>query len=166
MKIIITLKIKSLFGEGMFERILIATDGSKHSERAAEVGTEMAKLYHGKVTALYVVDIGKEYVPLGDLSSKSSGEMIAGIRSSLLKKGEDATQKVEEIAKKAGIPVEKEVIEGYPADDILRLAVAGKMDLIVVGGIGVTGLDRFLLGSVAEKVVRNSKVPVMVVRAK
>ncbi len=150
----------------MFERILIATDGSKHSERASEVGMEMAKLYHGKVTALYVVDIGKEYVPIGDLSSKSAEEMIAGIRSSLLKRGEEATQMVEEIAKKAGIAVEKEVIEGYPADDILRRAKEGKMDLIVVGGIGVTGLDRFLLGSVAEKVVRNSKVPVMVVRAK
>ncbi len=149
----------------MFERILIATDGSKHSESAAEAGLEMAKLYRGKVTALYVVDIGKEYA-LGDLSAKSAGEMMAGIRSSLLKKGEAATQRVEEMAKKAGVPVEKEVIEGYPADDILKRAKEGKTDLIVVGGIGVTGLDRFLLGSVAEKVVRNSKVPVMVVRAK
>jgi len=57
------------------------------------------------------------------------------------------------------------IIEGRPAEDILKLAGERKTDLIVVGGIGVTGLEKFLLGSVAEKVVRNSKVPVLVVRA-
>jgi len=61
--------------------------------------------------------------------------------------------------------VDRVIIEGRPAEDILKLAGERKTDLIVVGGIGVTGLEKFLLGSVAEKVVRNSKVPVLVVRA-
>ena len=76
----------------MFERILIATDGSKHSERAAEAGIEMAKLYGSAVTALFVVDIGKEYAPLGDLISKVADDLIAGIRSNLQNQGDAGHQ--------------------------------------------------------------------------
>jgi len=148
----------------VFERILIATDGSKHSEKAAEKGIEMAKLSQGTITAVYVVDIGKEYA-IGDMSLNVTDDIIAGIRSSLQKQGESATKQIEEMAKTAGVPVERRVLEGHPAEDILKLAEDSKMSLIVVGSIGVTGLDKFLLGSVTEKVVRNSKVPVLVVRA-
>jgi len=56
------------------------------------------------------------------------------------------------------------VLEGHPASDIMKFAQDSKMDLIVIGSIGVTGLDKFLMGSVAEKIVRNSKMPVLVVR--
>jgi len=148
----------------MFERILIATDGSKHSERAAEAGIEMARLYGSAVTALFVVDIGKEYGPLGDLISKVADDLIAGIRSNLQNQGEKATKKIEEMAEKAGIAVSSKIMEGYPAQDIIRVATEGDMNLIVMGGIGATGLDRFLLGSVADKVVHSSKIPVLVVR--
>jgi nucleotide-binding universal stress UspA family protein len=148
----------------MFERILIATDGSKHSERAAEAGIEMAKLYGSAITALFVVDIGKEYAPLGDLISKVADDLIAGIRSNLQNQGEKATKRVEEMAEKAGIAVTKKITEGYPTEDIIRISEEDDMQLIVMGGIGATGLDRFLLGSVADKVVRSSKIPVLVVR--
>ena len=148
----------------MFERILIATDGSKHSERAAETGIEMARLYGSTVTALYVVDIGKEYAPLGDLISKVADSLIAGIKSNLQNQGQEATRKVAEMAEKAGVAAQRKITEGYPAEDIIRIAKEGDMNLIVMGGIGATGLDRFLLGSVADKVVRTSKVPVLVVR--
>ena len=148
----------------MFERILIATDGSKHSERAAETGIEMARLYGSAVTALYVVDISKEYAPLGDLTTKVADSLIAGIRSNLQNEGNEATRKVEEMAEQAGIAVQRKITEGYPAEDIIRIAKEGDMNLIVMGGIGATGLDRFLLGSVADKVVRTSKVHVLVVR--
>jgi nucleotide-binding universal stress UspA family protein len=148
----------------MFERILIATDGSKHSERAAEAGIEMAKLYGSAVTALFVVDIGKEYAPLGDLISKVADDLIAGIRSNLQNQGDQATKRVEEMAKMAGIAVTRKITEGYPAEDIIRVAKEGDMNLIVMGGIGATGLERFLLGSVADKVVRSSIIPVLVVR--
>jgi nucleotide-binding universal stress UspA family protein len=148
----------------MFERVLIATDGSKHSERAAEAGIEMAKLYGSAITALFVVDIGKEYGPLGDLISKVADDLIAGIRSNLQNQGEQATKRVKEMAAKAGIAAAGKITEGYPAEDIIRIAEEGDMSLIVMGGIGATGLERFLLGSVADKVVRSSKIPVLVVR--
>ena len=148
----------------MFERILIATDGSLHSERAAEAGIEMARLYGSAVTALFVVDIGKEYAPLGDLISKVADDLIAGIRGNLQNQGEKATKKIEEMAEMAGIAATSKITEGYPAEDIIRIATEGDMNLIVMGGIGATGLDRFLLGSVADKVVHSSKIPVLVVR--
>jgi nucleotide-binding universal stress UspA family protein len=102
----------------MFEKILIATDGSKHSERAAKIGVDLAKLSGGKVTAL---------------------------------------------AKKSGVPVERKFIEGHPAEEILKVAEDTPMDVIVIGSIGKTGMSKFLLGSVADKVVRHSRVPVLVI---
>jgi len=88
-----------------------------------------------------------------------ANEVIEGIRGSLRKQGEAATKRIEEMAKTAGVAAETKVLEGHPANDIIKLAEGSKMNLIVVGSIGVTGLDKFLLGSVTEKVVRNSKVP-------
>lgn len=148
----------------MFERILVATDGSSHSLRAAEAAVEMARLYSSTIISLYVVDIGKEYSPLGDLTSRSSGDMIARIRSNLQDQGEAATRSVAEMAEKAGIPAIRRIAEGYPAQDIIRIAEDEKASLIVMGGIGATGLERFFLGSVADKVVRSSKIPVLVVK--
>jgi len=150
----------------MLQKILIATDGSKHSESASEAGIEMARLFQGSVTALNVVDPSKVYGPMGDmLSSKLANELIEGVRSSLRSQGEAAARRVEERARLAGVLARSLVIEGNPADEIMKLAREENMDLIVLGSIGVTGLEKFLLGSVAEKVVRNSKVPVLVVRA-
>ncbi|MCJ7444243.1 MAG: universal stress protein, partial [Methanotrichaceae archaeon] len=61
------------------------------------------------------------------------------------------------------IPFEAKIIEGNPANEILKFAEEAKMDIIVIGSIGVTGLKKFMIGSVTEKVVRHSKVPVMIV---
>lgn len=147
----------------MFEKILIATDGSKHSEKAAEKALEMARLTGGKVTALYVSDVSNYFAPV-DMSYNIADETIGSMRSLVLKDGEAAVKRVEEMAKVAGVPFESKIIEGNPADDIMKFAEESKEGLIVMGGIGRTGLEKFLLGSVAEKVVRNSRVPVMVVR--
>jgi len=149
----------------MLERILIATDGSQHSRRAAEVAIEMAGLFGSTIVVLYVVDIGKEYAPLGDLLSRAADDRIGGIRSSLTQQGEEITKEVSDMAEKAGITAERRIVEGYPAQEILRLAEEEMASLIAMGGIGATGLNRFLLGSVADKVVRSSQIPVLVVRS-
>ena len=60
--------------------------------------------------------------------------------------------------------VREVVLDGYPSNEIIDFAENNNIDLIVMGTLGKTGLERFLIGSVAEKVVRGSKVPVMVVR--
>ena len=142
----------------MFENILIATDGSVHSIRAAKSAIELAKLSGGKVTALYVVDVNRA---LSDVSSNIANDVFEGLKKTMMKEGEAATRSVEESAKMANVTTEKKVVEGNPAEEILKMA--GGMDIVVMGSIGRTGLGKYLLGSVTDKVVRNSKVPVMVV---
>jgi nucleotide-binding universal stress UspA family protein len=80
------------------------------------------------------------------------------------KEGEKATGFVEDAAKAADVKVESLLLEGQPAEKIIEFAEQNDIEMIVMGTLGKTGLDRFLLGSVAENVVRHSKIPVLVVR--
>jgi len=150
----------------MFERILIATDGSKFGEKASKVGIELAKLSGGKVIIVYVADISK-YIssaglisPFGGASPEAIDNVVANIRET----GEKATLQVNELARAAGVISERLIVEGNPPSEILRIAEDEKIDTIVIGSIGKTGLEKFLMGSVAEKVVHSSKLPVLIVR--
>ncbi|OPY55082.1 MAG: Universal stress protein [Methanosaeta sp. PtaU1.Bin060] len=150
----------------MFERILLATDGSKNSEKAGKYGIELAKLSGGKVTILYIVDVGKFVSPVGLISPFGgvSADAIDGVLAGIREIGEKATLHMDELAKASGVASERLMVEGNPPTEILRVAEDKKIDVIVMGSIGKTGLERFLLGSVAEKVVRTSKLPVLIVR--
>ncbi|MBN1324506.1 MAG: universal stress protein [Methanotrichaceae archaeon] len=140
----------------MFERILIATDGSETSDKAARVGVEIARISGGRVTVVYVADTGR-------LSHLPDDMMLVSIRDLLLREGETATTYVADLAKKEGVPSERMVVEGKPSDELLRVSKENDIDLMVMGSVGRSGLDRFLLGSVAEKVVQHAKVPVLTV---
>jgi nucleotide-binding universal stress UspA family protein len=150
----------------MFERILIATDGSKFGEKAAKVGIELAKLSGGKVIIVYVADINKYtssaglISPFGGPSPEAIDNVVANIREA----GEKATLHVKELARASGVTSDRLIVEGNPPSEILRIAEDDKIDVIVMGSIGKTGLEKFLMGSVAEKVVHDSKLPVLIVR--
>ena len=150
----------------MFERILIAIDGSKFGEKAAKVGIELAKLSGGKVIIVYVADINKYtssaalISPFGGPSPEAIDNVVANIREA----GEKATLQVKELARASGVTSERLIIEGNPPSEILRIAEDDKIDVIVMGSIGKTGLEKFLMGSVAEKVFHDSKLPVLIVR--
>ena len=148
----------------MLKKILIATDGSKHSEEAARIGVELAKLSNGQATILHVVDVsGYIPMPFEGFNRPYAKEEAAALRNILLENGENATIHAEKLARDSGITYEKMIVEGNPASEILKIAEESKKDIIVMGSIGKTGLEKFLLGSVAEKVVRNSKVPVLII---
>ena len=150
----------------MFERILIATDGSKFGEKAAKVGIELAKLSGGKVIILYVADINK-YTSSAGLISPFGGvspDAIDVVVESIREAGEKATLHVKELARASGVTSDRLIVEGNPPSEILRIAEDDKIDVIVMGSIGKTGLEKFLMGSVAEKVVHDSKLPVLIVR--
>ena len=140
----------------MFEKILVATDGSEHGTKAAKAAVELAKLSGGTVTAIYVADTSRT-------SHLPDDMLIFSIRELLLKEGKEAVHQVEKLAKDAGVNFEMTVAEGNPGSEIIGYAEKSGMDIIIMGTVGRTGLDRFLLGSVAEKVVRNSKIPVLTV---
>lgn len=141
----------------LYKNIFIATDGSKQNRKAVQHGIELAKLSGAKLYAGYVVDTAA----FASIPMDAGWEMMYEL---LEKEANVATDSVEDLAKAAGIPFETVVLEGNPSHEIIEFADNNNIDLIVMGTLGKTGFDRFLLGSVAEKVTRNSKVPVLVVR--
>jgi len=140
----------------VYHKILIATDGSDSVKKAVQMGVEIAKLSRVDVYAVYVVAPGAYSVR--DFGWEKS------LRDFLHAQGERAVTFVEDVGKAQGVKVKPVLLEGNPANSILEFAEKEGIELIVMGTLGRTGLDRFLLGSVAEKIVRHSKIPVMVVR--
>ena len=137
---------------------MIATDGSENSQRAISQGIEIAKLSGATVHALYVVDSTSfSSIPM-DAGWEAMYEILRG-------EGEKAISEVKERGEASGVEVREVLLEGHPSNEIINFAEKNNADLIVVGTLGKTGLDRFLMGSVAEKIVRGSKVPVLVVRS-
>jgi len=128
------------------------------------MGLEIARLYGGRVTILYVLETGG-YIPMPfeGLTPRPYAREEASALGLLRKNGEEAVKHIENLAKDSGVAYEKVIVEGHPASEIMKFAEEHQMDLIVLGSIGRTGLEKILLGGVAEKVVRNSKTPVLVV---
>ncbi|AKB66407.1 universal stress protein [Methanosarcina mazei] len=147
-------------GRDLYKKILIATDGSENGAQAINAGIEIARLSQGKVYALYVID--NTCYP----AEKWNPKLKTAMEEQFKAFGLEMTATVEEAAKAAGIDVEFVIREGHPAEKILDFAEKQDIDMIVVGSLGKTDAERFLLGSVSEKVVRNAKVPVLVVREK
>jgi nucleotide-binding universal stress UspA family protein len=143
----------------LYKKILIATDGSDYTKNSIDYGIELAKNTQAKLHVLYVIDTAAfASIPM-DAAWESMYELLK-------KEGDEATRYVADEAEAEGIAVERFTVEGHPAEEIIKYAEKNSMNLIVMGTLGKSGLDRFLLGSVAEKVVRTSKIPVLVVRGK
>ena len=143
----------------LIKKILIATDGSEYTKNSIDYGIDLAKNTQAKLHVIYVIDTAAfASIPM-DAAWESMYELLK-------QEGDEATRYVAEKAEAEGLEVEKLTVEGHPAEEIIKYAEKNSMNLIVMGTLGKSGLDRFLLGSVAEKVVRASKIPVLVVRGK
>lgn len=136
---------------------MIATDGSVCSRLAANKGIELARLSGGTVYAIYV--ISTEY-----FSSMAVDFNWERMHEALKKDGCKALDYVKGIGELENVNVKSILLEGHPASELIRYAEEEKMDIIVMGTLGRTGIDRLFLGSVAINVVQHSKVPVMIVR--
>lgn len=143
----------------LYEKILIATDGSEYTKNAVDYGIDLAKNTGAKLLTIFVVDTAAfASIPM-DAAWESMYELLR-------QEGDAAIKYVIDKAKAEGVEAEGNLIEGHPADEIIKYSEKNSVSLIIMGTLGKSGLDRFLLGSVAEKVVRNSKIPVLVVHAK
>lgn len=140
-------------GTTAYGRVLVPTDGSDCAAAAAERAVDLARQYGATVHALYVADVRMSPVHGG-----MTGEEVRDLLG-----GDDPTDRVAERAEAAGVPVETAVRVGIPSSAIRAYADDVGADVVVLGTHGRTGLDRALLGSVAERVVRTSPVPVLVV---
>ncbi len=137
----------------MFDSVVIATDGSRSVERAIRVALDVADRFDATVHALYVVDVG---------DVEAAPERVRGeFRAALEERGERAIAAVESRAGGEVVPV---VREGRPPRIIAEYAREHDVDLVAMGTRGRHGENRFLVGSVAERVVRTCPVPVLTVR--
>jgi len=147
--------------ESIFQNIVIATDGSEAAKKAVDAAIKLAKMNKAKLHAVHVIAPGELSVNLRDprdLEWKDSMKVY------LEKQGGEVTAYVEDSGNKANVEVESTILEGNPAHEIVKFAEENDIDLIVMGTLGATGIQRFLLGSVTENVIRHSKKPVLVVR--
>lgn len=131
----------------MYQRVLVPTDGSDVTRRAIEHGMTIADRFDATVHALSVRVEGPYDTP---------EEAQRG--------AEEAVSVVEAEATDAGLDVVTEIREGTPHEEILTYAEEADVDMIVMGTKGRTGIDRVIVGSVAEQVARNADVPVVTVR--
>jgi nucleotide-binding universal stress UspA family protein len=145
----------------VFKHILIATDGSDLAERAASQGLELARILDAKVTAATVTEPWTAVVageaafgfPHADYE-KSATEAAAGILA-----------RVAQMAKTAGLQCATvHMKDHFPDEGIIAAAKDSGCDLIVMASHGRRGIARFLLGSVASRVVALSPVPVLICR--
>ena len=142
---------------GLYERILVPTDGSDATTRAVEEAVDLAAAHGATIHGLYVLNTAS----FASIPTESS---VEGVSDMLEREGNAALDEVETVATERGVPVERVQLDGSPAREIVRYAETADCDLIVMGTHGRGGIDRLLLGSVAERVVRSSNVPVLTVR--
>lgn len=139
----------------MYESILLPTDGSRDMGPVIDQAVDLASLCNASIHALHVVD-ERAYLSVPD-------DARDRVRETLESDGNSFTKSVAEQALTAGIDIKRELRWGDPAPAILSYAVENDIDLIMMGTHGRIGYERYLLGSVAEKVVRISPVPVLTI---
>ncbi|RLM76068.1 universal stress protein [Halorubrum sp. Atlit-26R] len=139
----------------MYSEILVPTDGGPASDAAIEHAIDLADQYGARLHALYVVD-GAAY------SSLEAGAEI--VVEALESEGEEATKRVADAAADVGVECVSSVVSGTAYRSIHDYVDEHGIDVVVMGTHGRKGLDRYLLGSVTERVVRTSDVPVLTVR--
>jgi len=147
----------------MFKHILIPTDGSAVSSKAVKAGIAFAKREGAKVTGYHAVEpVPTHIYGEGYVADKQMVAEFERRRRAAAKKHVAALARE---ALKAGVPFEPVVqTSGRPYEGIVDTAQKRKCDLILMSSHGHRGLTRLMLGSVADKVIQLSKVPVLVYR--
>lgn len=144
---------------GVYQKIMIAVDGSPYSLRAAKKGFELAYQLDAVVALVYIIDSSRD---VGNPDTGITSEQL----SAVIKR--EVTGTLDQLEKTyLGKGLEKFMPEGHPIyKQIIQQAEVWEADLIVMGTHGRTGLDHLLMGSVAEHVMRNTPIPVFVVPSK
>jgi nucleotide-binding universal stress UspA family protein len=146
-----------------YKRILVPVDGSPTSNAGLREAIALAKAQRAELQLVHVVD-QHSLVMLGAEAVVHLDEMMAG----LTRTGQSVLRKGKALAAKGGVnasTVLLETVSGPAADPIVRQARKWRADLMVIGTHGRRGIQRLLMGSDAEQIVRSSPVPVLLVRA-
>ena len=131
----------------MFERIMFPTDGSEYAARSEDIVMEMAKKFGSTVVAVNIID-DKLIYPFEVLEDE----------------GKAILSHVSERGKNEAVTVEEVLIVGSPTHDMEKIVKKTEADVVVIATHGKTGLEKFILGSVAESALKTVKVPVLLVK--
>jgi len=141
----------------MFDKILIAYDGSEHSQKAAKIAGDLARACKNpKVWLVCVQDV----VPYG---LSESFILINELIDEQTRRGEEMLSAARKLIGE-GLNIQSELLFGTPAERILEYAKEKKCDLIIMGARGQSGLAGLLLGSQVQKVISHSDCPVLAVK--
>lgn len=151
----------------MFQQVLVAVDGSPTSTRGLKAAIGLASDQHASLTILHVIDdtAGVSYV--GDMGYIPAN-FVDTLLEDLRKNGRRVLAKAESTARDGGVEAKSLMVETKGrtvADTIVNQARKARADVIVLGTHGRRGLRRVLMGSDAEAVLREARVPVLLVRA-
>lgn len=138
----------------MFEKILVAFDGSDHSIKALRMAIDLARKYSAAVSVVTAVNLPE----LPDRGGRDTETYDGGFSPEL--------ERAAAIAAEEKVSVVTHFLRGKAANTILRFAEDNQFDLVVVGARGRNAVQRFLLGSVSSHLVNNLKCPVLVVKEK
>jgi nucleotide-binding universal stress UspA family protein len=139
----------------MFTKILVPFDGSAHSQKALEVAAELARCTKGAVHVIYAYERLPSY--LGEPNFDDMVTRVLGWANEIVK---NAVAQAQE----QGVAATSDILEGPPAEAILRVAEAEEFDVIVMGSRGLGQFEGLLMGSVSDRVLHHAHIPVMVVR--
>ena len=142
----------------MYRRVLLPLDGSPMSEQALPYAIAQAGRFQAELILLRVIEpfAHARGLSLGDLK-RIQQQATTWAREYLERLAADVRQQ--------GIPVQTVIVDGRPHVEIPQYAEANQLDLIVMSTRGQSGLSRWLMGSVADRVVRGATVPVLLVRS-
>jgi nucleotide-binding universal stress UspA family protein len=143
----------------MYADILVPTDGSEGMETVVEHAAELAEEHGARLHLLYVVNTASFASLPMEATYESITEMLDAEGETALDTAMAAIDRVD-----TDLSVERRMREGSPAQEIVDYATTEGCDVIAMGTHGRGGINRLLLGSVAERVVRSSPVPVLTVR--
>jgi len=144
----------------MFTRILVAVDGSPFAEKALKCAVDLAKKLGAKLIILHVV-LRQFYA----VTPSEAGVLATTVFVKELEaEGKEIMNKADAYAKAQGADYECRLLQGVPAEEIVKTALTENVDLIVVGSRGLTEVRGFLLGSVSDKVSHHAKCPTLIVK--
>lgn len=141
---------------GEYDEILVPTDGSQTAAEAVDHAIAIAERTDARIHVVSVVDIGA-------LAGASAEALPPDLFDTLETSAEDAVEKLSSRVREAGVDVLSTVEVGRPAKTVRSYTTDNEIDLVVMGTSGHSGLDRFLLGSTTEHVVRRSECPVIAI---
>lgn len=143
-------------------RILVATDGSPHAMRAAELAARFAR----ELREVEVVLVSAGHIPAIALGGPGADMMVdyAVLEEGFEKAGHAILEQTRAAFHGIDVPVRMEYRRGEPSHEILAAAAAAKADFIVMGSRGLGQIGGLILGSVSERVLHGAHIPVLIVR--